>query len=216
MRMIGKATVAVGVAATVGLGALSATAATASAASSASSSLNAKESTGLVFSREGERLARDLYTVFADKYDAAVFSRIASSEQRHFDAVGSLLAKYSVPDPSAGAAPGVYANPVLQKLYDDWKLSGLTSVQAAYAVGVELEKRDIADLRALADATSNADLDRVYGQLEKGSEHHLSAFTAAGNGRTAVMNGATGSATGQGRGAARHGSGGCMHNSRGR
>lgn len=76
----------------------------------------------LRLTREEERIARDLYDLFADKYDAVpVFDRISWSEQRHFDAVGNLLVRYDVQDPSAGKAAGVYADVAIQKLYDDWR-----------------------------------------------------------------------------------------------
>ncbi len=142
-------------------------------------SLTPDEISGLVFSREEERLARDLYTLLADRYDARRFSMIAASEQRHFEAVGALLSRYGIADPSAGARAGVYADPALQALYDKWQSDASTSLSAAYAVGVELEKRDIADLQRLQAATARADLDRVYAQLENGSSRHLAAFSGA-------------------------------------
>ena len=47
-----------------------------------------------------ERLARDLYQLFADTYDQArPFSNIVKSEQRHFDAVGTLLLDDRLGDP---------------------------------------------------------------------------------------------------------------------
>lgn len=151
-------------------------------AAASATALTAQERAGLTFSREEERMARELYRLFADKYGTAPFATISSSEQRHFDAVGVVLSRYSLSDPAAGAKAGVYADKTLQQLYDGWKSSGLKSVTAAYQVGVALEKRDIADLQRLQDATGNADLDRLYGRLENASRHHLAAFTAAASG----------------------------------
>ncbi len=149
-----------------------------STAATTEPSLSSDEIAGLVFSREEERLARDLYTLLADRYDARRFAMIATSEQKHFDAVGALLARYGIADPAAGAQPGVYADPALQALYDGWKSDSAVSLNAAYAVGVALEKRDIADLQRLQEATARADLDAVYAQLESGSWRHLAAFSA--------------------------------------
>lgn len=202
MRKISKVALSLGTAATVGVSLASANAVAAAGrpartAASTTQSLGQPEAGGLAFSREEERMAHDLYTVFAEKYGATVFSRIASSEQRHFDAVGSLLTRYSVADPASQAKPGVYADPAIQALYDGWKAEGLTSASAAYKVGVQLEKRDIADLQRLQKQTANADLDRVYGNLERASGHHLAAFesavagktpTAAGRGQNARQN----------------------------
>ena len=57
----------------------------------------------LRFSREEERLARDLYAALAAAHDGArPMSMITRSEQQHYSAVGALLATYHVPDPSNG------------------------------------------------------------------------------------------------------------------
>lgn len=45
-------------------------------------------------------------------------SRITKSEDRHYDAVGVLLDRYGVSDPSAGRSAGSYAFPEIQKVYD--------------------------------------------------------------------------------------------------
>lgn len=160
-------------------------------------SLSTSERSGLVFTREEERLAHDLYTLFADKYDAVTFTRIAAGEQRHFDAVGVLLTRYGISDPSAGAKAGTYADTTLQNLYDTWKAKGLKSVAEAYQVGVALEKRDIADLHRLQKEATNTDLARLYTNLENASEHHLAAFTAAANGTPLPMGSGNGSGVGQ-------------------
>ena len=222
MRTMTKASLAVAGAVTAGLafaswnaGAL--TGATPGGARVAAGTVSTAEASGLAFSREEERMARDLYALYADKYGVAMFSRISASEQRHFDAVGVLISRYAVTDPSVGARAGVYADPAIQKLYEGWKKSGLTSVTAAYRTAIALEKRDIADLNRLQAASSNADLDRVYANLERGSDHHLAAFTAAANGSAAAgqMGAGNGAMDGgrahshAGNGAGRHAAG-CM------
>lgn len=129
-------------------------------------------------------MARDLYRLFADRYNQArPFSMITRSEQRHYDAVGSLLVRYAVADPSSGRAAGSYAFPEIQKLYDGWKARGLTSVKAAAQVGVELERRDIADLKEIIARTPQTDVKGVLGNLLRGSENHLAAYTRAAAGQ---------------------------------
>jgi hypothetical protein len=182
VRALSIGLLAAGAAVTVG--AAVATAAPEATASSPAGSLSQSEAAGLSFSRDEERMARDLYTYFADKYGTAPFAMIAASEQRHFDAVGVQLDRYGVDDPAAGEEVGHYADATVQKLYDRWKTQGSTSAGAAYQVGVALEKRDIADLTMRQDGTSRADLDCLYGHLEQASEHHLAAFTAASEGKT--------------------------------
>ncbi len=171
--------------------------------------------------REEERMARDLYKTLADQYDGAVpFSRITVSEDRHFDAVGTLLDRYDVSDPSTGKTAGTYADATLQKLYNDWQAQGKKSLDAAYDVGVALEKRDVADLKAAINTATQADVKQVYTALLNASEQHLKAFEAAADGKTlgtqdgaGMMNrwggNAPGGATpGQGPGAGRMGRGG--------
>lgn len=149
--------------------------------------LTDEEVAGLVFTREEEAMARDLYQVFAELYpETEVFTRIATSEQRHFDAIGNVLERYGIDDPSTGE-PGVYVDDAVQDLYDGWLADGSESVQAAYEVGVELERVDVEDLQGLIDATDNAMLDRVYSNLLAGSENHLAAFEAAAAGETPAL-----------------------------
>ena len=146
-------------------------------------SVDATVAKDLQFTREEERMARDLYTALAAKYDQAVpFSRIKLSEQRHFDAVGTLLTRYGVSDPSAGKAAGTYAYPELQKLYDGWLAQGNASLDSAYDVGIALEKRDVADLKKIAAGTKDDTAKTLFTRLGTASEQHLAAFEAAAAG----------------------------------
>jgi hypothetical protein len=137
----------------------------------------------LVFSREEERLAGDLYELFAEQYpDQRVFDHISVSEDRHFEHVGALLTAYGLDDPSAGLPAGTYADPELQELYDEWAAEGMESEQAALEVGIELETEDIADLEAMIARTDDSAADATFQRLLDGSERHLDAFTAAAEG----------------------------------
>ena len=49
------------------------------------------EAADLAFMREEEKLARDTYLTFFERWDLAVFSNIASSKQMHTDAILKLL-----------------------------------------------------------------------------------------------------------------------------
>ena len=115
----------------------------------------------LIQMREEERMARDLYAALAELHDQArPMSVITKSEQKHFDSMGTLLERYDVADPSAALAPGTYALPEIQALYDSWYAQGSVSLDAAYQVGIELETRDIADLET-AIALAPTDVERV-------------------------------------------------------
>ena len=183
MRTIRTAFLAGGMAVLLGAGlAGTAIAAVQTPATSAAAVADGTRAADLAYSRDQERMARDLYTLFGQTYDAAIFDRIAASEQQHFDTVGTLLTTYAVADPAAGRPAGSYARADVQKLYDQWKAQGLTSVQDAYAAGVALEHTDIADLRKLLARNSDSDVHRVFSHLLAASQQHLAAFTNAVNG----------------------------------
>lgn len=137
----------------------------------------------LRFCQEEERMARDLFDTLAEHYDGAnPFATITLSEQRHFDAVSGLLVRYDVADPSAGLPAGTYFDPVIQDLYDKWLAQGLTSLDAAYDVGVELETKDISVLESVLDRVTETDVTRVLENILEGSYHHLDAYEEAAEG----------------------------------
>ena len=153
----------------------------AATAPAATATMDDTRTADLAYSRDEERMAMDLYTLFGQTYNAAIFTRIATSEQQHFDAVGTLLTTYAIADPAVGQPAGTYANSDVQKLYDQWKAQGLASVEDAYAVGVALEQADIADLQGMLDRNPDADVQQVFSHLLTASQHHLAAFTNAVN-----------------------------------
>lgn len=163
------------------------------AAAVSTATVTADVADGLAFTREEERMARDLYAALATVHGSArPMDKITASEQQHYDAVGTLLTRYQVADPGAGRTAGSYADAGLQRLYDDWSARGTASLQAAYQVGIELEQRDIADLQRLIAEKPPADVATVYGNLLAGSRRHLAAYQRAAGESGAV-------ATGQGR-----------------
>jgi hypothetical protein len=132
------------------------------------------ERAGLLQMREEEKLAHDVYVALNDKFDLQVFTNISSAEQTHTDAVGALLDRYGLADPSAGNPAGQFTSPELQALYATLVAEGSASEVAALTVGATIEDLDIADLQALATATP--DISLVYSNLERGSRNHLRAF----------------------------------------
>ena len=144
----------------------------------AAGTLSAEETAGLVFTREEEKLARDVYLALHETWQAAVFVQIAGAEQRHMDAVKGLLDRYGIADPVGVSAAGVFADPKLSSLYVELVAKGRLSLADALAVGATIEDLDLADVEGLATATANADLDLVYGHLARGSRNHLRSFVA--------------------------------------
>ena len=140
------------------------------------SALSADEAAGLVFMREEEKLARDVYAAMASLWMTPVFVNIGASEQVHMDAVKLLLSRYGLPDPAAATRTGRFVDQALQSLHDALVTAGAVSLLDALAVGAEIEELDIRDLRTIGARTDNADLLLVYASLERGSRNHLRAF----------------------------------------
>jgi len=143
-----------------------------------SAPLTAEEIKWLVYMREEEKLARDVYRFLYQKWNLTVFDRIQESENRHFGAVGTLLARYGAPDPAANDVAGLFSDPKLAALYADLTAKGSLSVKDALDVGVWIEKADIADLEDALKGATKLDIKRVYTNLLDGSLSHLEAFEA--------------------------------------
>ena len=136
-------------------------------------SLSPEEEASLIFMREEEKLARDVYQVLYAKWGSRVFNNIAASEQKHMDAIEVLLKKYSLTDPAESTIAGEFTNEELQKLYDQLIVLGTQSLEKAYKVGAAIEEIDILDLETDFD---NEDILMVYENLRNGSYNHLRAY----------------------------------------
>ena len=136
----------------------------------------------LVFMRQEEKLARDVYLYLDGLYGgnqpgAKIFARIAESEQRHTDAVAELLTIYGIVDEVADAAIGEFTDPVLQELYDTLIVVGSAGLTEALGVGVLIERKDMTDIvEAIEVSLDYVDVVQVYTNLLAGSERHLDSF----------------------------------------
>lgn len=139
--------------------------------------LNDAEKEALIFMREEEKLAHDVYLVMYELWGMRIFQNISGSEQSHTEAVKTLLDGYGVPDPAADEV-GVFTNPDLQVLYNDLVAQGSQSLPAALLVGAAIEEIDILDLEERLAQTDNADIQHVFENLLKGSGNHLRAFSS--------------------------------------
>lgn len=143
--------------------------------------LTATQAADLSFTRDEERMALDLYTLFADEWElpgrgvgrnsVTIFSNISDSELIHTTAVLAKLKTYCLPDPAWHMDDGEYIDEhhAIQDMYDDWEAQGLTSLDEALQVGIELEQKDIDDLEALIAKENPADIEQVYVNLCEGS-----------------------------------------------
>lgn len=144
--------------------------------SGTSAILTEDEEEALLFMREEEKLARDVYLELNNKWGLFVFENIADSEQMHMDGVLYLLGKYGLPDPAEGKNIGEFDNEELRTLYDLLIDQGMTSVEEAINVGIIIEQTDIEDIKAYLEHIDKKDIIQVFSNLLKGSESHLEAF----------------------------------------
>lgn len=164
-----------------------------------SKTLDTNEKTHLIYMREEEKLARDVYVTLGTRYaNKKIFGIIDDSEQRHTCAVCDMLKKYGVDDPSTNDNVGVYTGedfgPYFTKRYQALVQRGSTSALEALMVGALIEEMDMDDImycpkeileqdNGISDKddcgkayTDNPDIQQLYASLLKGSENHLRAF----------------------------------------
>jgi len=137
--------------------------------------LSDAETESLLFMREEEKLARDVYLTFYDLWNDEIFLNISDSEQEHMDAIKQLLDKYDLEDPII-AGVGLFNNADLQTLFDTLVARGEKSIMDALYVGALIEEVDMRDIQEAIDEASQPDIIAVYENLLKGSRNHLRAF----------------------------------------
>lgn len=143
--------------------------------------LTEAEESHILYMREEEKLARDVYLTLYETWGAEIFANIGESEQRHMDALETLITRYGLVDPVVDDTLGMYTNPEIDfgLLYDQLVTDGTESLEAALNVGVFIEELDIADLEKALEETSMRSVRRVFQNLLNGSYNHLDAFQKA-------------------------------------
>ena len=131
---------------------------------------------GIIYMREEEKLARDVYLAMYDAWGIRTFANIARAEQKHMDAVGLLIESQGLVDPAKDTKRGEFMNPDLAALYTSLVELGSQSPQDALTVGAIIEDLDISDLDAYLLRTDDPYAKVVYTNLLKGSENHMRSF----------------------------------------
>lgn len=137
--------------------------------------LTSDEKEDLLFLRELEKLAKDVYIYSYAKYNSKIFNNIISSEEKHMNSVLNLLEKYNIEDP-ASENIGDFKNPYIQDKYNHLIKLSETSLLNAIIAGDIIEDYDILDLIIKESRTTKPDLLNVYGSLKCGSKNHLRSF----------------------------------------
>jgi hypothetical protein len=140
--------------------------------------LTQKEIEHIIFIREEEKLARDVYLTLYQSYETTIFANISESEQRHMDAMKRLIAKYKLEDPVEDDTVGKFTNQVLAELYFELVEKGEVNYCEALQVGIDIEVLDISDIEITLNEELAQDVNRVLNNLLNGSYNHLNAFSS--------------------------------------
>lgn len=144
------------------------------ASSESLGSITATDEADLLFMRQEEKLAGDVYAALYDTWGLRIFANIERSELHHQAQVAAMLDQFAIEDPVATMTAGTFADPDIQALYDELVARGSTSVEEALRVGALIEEIDIDDLRSRS--SDIAEIDALYTRLEAASQNHLRAF----------------------------------------
>lgn len=139
--------------------------------------LSENESQTLLFMREEEKLAHDIYIYAFEKYGLNIFQNIANSESSHVLSVLGVMETYQVSDPLSGSTvPGEFTDPILINLYSDLINRVDLSLNESILVGLLIEDLDINDLEIAISETDKLSISNLYANLECGSKNHMRAF----------------------------------------
>ena len=139
--------------------------------------LTKEQEEGLLYMREEEKLARDVYNYLYDKWKVNIFKNIAKSEQYHMDLLLQEVDLCKFDDPVLPEA-GKFTNKHIQELYDALTAQGDKSLVDALKVGATVEDVDIFDLMNYSSKTNNDKLLDIYDKLTCGSRNHMRAFVS--------------------------------------
>jgi hypothetical protein len=142
----------------------------------AAATLSSAETAGLLYMREEEKLAHDVYVLSNERWRNRVFANIIDSESEHMAAMKKLLDSYGLDDPAQGRGVGSFADPALQALFDVLAARSTQSTVEALIVGAEIEEIDLIDIVKRKSEADNPDIVRTYENLIEGSKNHLRAF----------------------------------------
>jgi hypothetical protein len=161
--------------------------------------LDVNEQTHLVFMREEEKLARDVYLTLGTMYpDSVIFGKIDDSEQKHLAAVKTMLEKYGVEDPNTNDNIGAFTGEdygwyFTEKFNLLVERASISELEALY-VGAFIEELDMMDINQCPEVivetdngindvsecgkiyTDNSDISNLYGSLLDGSDSHLEGY----------------------------------------
>ena len=140
--------------------------------------LDPYETMTLLYMREEEKLARDVYATLYESWGENVFLNISQAEQNHMDALLKQIEKYGLADPVVDDTGGVFSDAALGALYLELVDTGDDSLLDGYLVGGLIEEKQIFDLGFAIAETDEYSLLNAYSNLLAASRNHLRTFVA--------------------------------------
>ena len=133
---------------------------------------------GLVYLREEEKLARDIYSIFYSVFPLRPFENISKSEQAHMNAIKRMIDLYGLTDPVKKNKPGEFSDTGLLQIYHSLIEQGVQNKINALKTSAFIEEKDIQDLQfELDNHVLPKKITYVYQNLLRASKHHLRVFT---------------------------------------
>jgi hypothetical protein len=137
----------------------------------------------MLFVREEEKMARDVYVTLYNQWFEPSFYNIATkSEQKHMDSVKAMLDNLGIADPVVSDATGEFTNSTIAGLYTQLVTRGTASVNEALSVGAYIEEYDIVDVQHAKDeiiaGSNQTPIILTYDNLLCGSRNHLRSFVS--------------------------------------
>jgi hypothetical protein len=146
------------------------------------STLTEGEKKTLLYMREEEKLAHDVYVHAFSNYGILAFQNIANSESQHVQSVLNLMNTYQIKDPLNGSnTQGEFTIQEIKDLYFQLITKVNESEGQALLAGLLIEDLDIFDLDNAMSETDNNALNLVYENLKCGSMNHLRSFEDLAN-----------------------------------
>lgn len=161
--------------------------------------ISENEISHLIYMREEEKLARDVYISLGMAYpNTKIFGNISVAETQHACKVCETLNRFDIEDPVTNDNVGIFPDDAFGDYftykYQSLISEGLTSKLDALYVGALIEELDMKDIKTCPDlivntvefiknsddcgliSTKNPAIKSLYHNLIEGSESHLRSF----------------------------------------
>ena len=141
--------------------------------------LTANEREGILATREGSKLSRDVYRYLAGLWSLPEFTSNAFNGQIHTDTLLLLIERYGLQDPAAAKSEGQFSTDRWQGLYTEFTKAGSESELSALQAGLRLEELGVQHLQTMLAQTGKDDLRLVYAAILRGAALNLRDLAVA-------------------------------------